>query len=52
MNRKFADKVLEVYDGSDLVWAHDYHLLLLPSYLMRKVFVPRQRCTWLKNSRK
>ena len=29
--------MLEIYDTSDLVWVHDYHLLLLPSYILRKV---------------
>jgi trehalose 6-phosphate synthase/phosphatase len=37
VNRLFADKVLEMYDQQDLVWVHDYHLLLLPSYILRKV---------------
>ena len=32
-NRRFADKVIEVYDSGDLVWVHDYHLMLLPSLL-------------------
>mmetsp|Transcript_36757 Transcript_36757/g.120109 ORF Transcript_36757/g.120109 Transcript_36757/m.120109 type:complete len:1189 (+) Transcript_36757:81-3647(+) len=35
VNRQFADKVVEVYEPSDLIWAHDYHLLLLPSYTLR-----------------
>ena len=40
-NRKFADKVIEVYDNGDLVWVHDYHLLLLPSYILRKLRTAR-----------
>ena len=40
-NRKFADKVIEVYDSADLVWVHDYHLLLLPSYILRKLRTAR-----------
>mmetsp|Transcript_16297 Transcript_16297/g.48310 ORF Transcript_16297/g.48310 Transcript_16297/m.48310 type:complete len:1006 (-) Transcript_16297:237-3254(-) len=36
VNRQFADKVVEVYEPSDLIWAHDYHLLLLPSFLLRR----------------
>ena len=40
-NRKFADKVIEVYDSGDLVWVHDYHLLLLPSYILRKLRTAR-----------
>jgi len=41
VNRKFADKVIEVYDSGDLVWVHDYHLLLLPSYILRKLRAAR-----------
>ena len=40
-NRRFADKVIEVYDSGDLVWVHDYHLLLLPSYILRKLRTAR-----------
>jgi len=35
VNRLFADKVVEVYETGDMIWAHDYHLLLLPSYTLR-----------------
>ena len=40
-NRKFADKVIEVYDSGDVIWVHDYHLLLLPSYILRKLRTAR-----------
>lgn len=40
-NRKFADKVIETYDSHDLIWVHDYHLLLLPSYILRKLRTAR-----------
>ena len=40
-NRKFADKVIEVFESGDLVWVHDYHLLLLPSYILRKLRTAR-----------
>lgn len=33
VNQRFAQKVLEVADGDDLVWVHDYHLMLLPQML-------------------
>jgi len=36
VNKKFADKVMEVYEPSYLTWVHDYHLLLLPSYILRR----------------
>jgi len=37
MNGLFARKVVEIYSDGDLIWAHDYHLLLLPNYLLRKL---------------
>lgn len=33
VNRKFADKILEVAGEDDLIWVHDYHLMLLPAML-------------------
>ncbi|UCD78200.1 MAG: bifunctional alpha,alpha-trehalose-phosphate synthase (UDP-forming)/trehalose-phosphatase [Desulfobacterales bacterium] len=33
VNRLFADTVLEMSEGGDTVWVHDYHLMLLPSIL-------------------
>ena len=41
VNKKFADKVIEVFEPSDHVWVHDYHLLLLPTSLLRKLHTPR-----------
>jgi len=35
-NKKFAEKVMEVYEPGYMVWVHDYHLLLLPSYILRR----------------
>jgi len=35
-NKKFAEKVMEVYEPGYLTWVHDYHLLLLPSYILRR----------------
>jgi trehalose 6-phosphate synthase/phosphatase len=32
-NRRFRDGVLEVLQPGDLVWVHDYHLMLLPGLL-------------------
>jgi trehalose 6-phosphate synthase/phosphatase len=37
VNRAFAEQVLEVAEPGDLVWVHDYHLLLLPALLREKV---------------
>ncbi|KAK4534121.1 hypothetical protein CDCA_CDCA01G0146 [Cyanidium caldarium] len=37
VNRKFADTVVSLYHEGDLIWIHDYHLLVLPSQLRRKL---------------
>lgn len=37
MNQKFANRILEIYKPGDIVWIHDYHLLLLPSMLRQHV---------------
>lgn len=36
VNAAFAKRVAEVYRPGDLIWIHDYHLLLVPS-LLRQV---------------
>ena len=41
VNRRFADAVIEIYNSGDVVWVHDYHLLLLPSYILRKLRTTR-----------
>lgn len=33
VNQKFADSVLETASEGDLVWIHDYHLMLVPGML-------------------
>ncbi|CAM9203153.1 unnamed protein product [Heterosigma akashiwo] len=37
VNRKFRDRIVEVYNDRDLVWVHGFHLLLVPSFLSRSV---------------
>jgi trehalose 6-phosphate synthase/phosphatase len=32
-NALFGKKILEVYKAGDILWIHDYHLMLLPKYL-------------------
>jgi trehalose 6-phosphate synthase/phosphatase len=32
-NTLFAQKILEVYQPGDILWIHDYHLMLLPKFL-------------------
>jgi trehalose 6-phosphate synthase/phosphatase len=36
VNERFADVVAEQYRPGDLIWIHDYHLLLLPGLLRRR----------------
>ena len=33
VNAAFAQKVLEIAGERDVVWVHDYHLMLLPAML-------------------
>jgi trehalose 6-phosphate synthase/phosphatase len=33
VNKKFCDAFLKVYQPGDIVWVHDYHLLLLPKMI-------------------
>lgn len=37
VNRLFCDKVLEVARETDIIWIHDYHLMLLPKYIREKL---------------
>jgi len=37
VQKLFSDVVTEVYEHGDLIWVHDYHLLLLPSFILRKL---------------
>jgi trehalose 6-phosphate synthase/phosphatase len=36
VNNRFCDAVLEVRKPDDIVWIHDYHLMLLPALLRKK----------------
>ena len=36
VNQRFADAVLKVYRKGDVVWIHDYHLLLTPQQIREK----------------
>ncbi|KAL6120836.1 hypothetical protein NUSPORA_02361 [Nucleospora cyclopteri] len=35
-NQIFADKILEIAEDDDIVWAHDYHLMLLPEIIKKR----------------
>lgn len=38
-NKKFADKVMEVINPEeDYVWIHDYHLMVLPTFLRKRFY--------------
>ena len=37
LNQKSADRILEIYKPGDIVWVHDYHLMLLPSLLRQRI---------------
>jgi trehalose 6-phosphate synthase/phosphatase len=37
VNQRFADLVVEHYQPGDLIWVHDYQLLLLPELLRRRL---------------
>lgn len=37
MNQLFADRILEIYQAGDVVWIHDYHLMLLPHMLRQRI---------------
>ena len=37
VNRLFADIVVQCFNEGDLVWIHGFHLVILPSYLTRRI---------------
>ena len=37
VNRKFADEIASVAKENDIIWIHDYHLMLLPKMLRERV---------------
>ncbi|CAG8567180.1 5836_t:CDS:10 [Diversispora eburnea] len=37
VNSRFADRIAEIYRPGDLIWIHDYHLLLVPQMLREKL---------------
>ena len=41
VNQLFASKVMEVYSGEEMVWVHDYHLMLTPSCIVRKLHLAK-----------
>ena len=37
MNQGFADRILQIYQPGDIIWIHDYHLMMLPSILRQRI---------------
>jgi len=37
VNHKFSEVVVQCFNEGDLVWIHGFHLLILPSYLTRRI---------------
>jgi trehalose 6-phosphate synthase/phosphatase len=37
VNQRFAEKVVQLYRPGDVVWVHDYHLMLVPELVRRAV---------------
>jgi trehalose 6-phosphate synthase/phosphatase len=37
LNQAFADKVVKNYKRGDVIWIHDYHLLLVPNMIRKKL---------------
>ena len=37
VNHKFAEKIIRTYHKKDLIWIHDYHLMLVPQIVRNKL---------------
>lgn len=37
VNQIFSTKIVEIYQKNDIIWIHGYHLMMLPSYIRRKI---------------
>ncbi|KZN87850.1 Alpha,alpha-trehalose-phosphate synthase [Penicillium chrysogenum] len=44
VNKIFADQISEEAADGDLIWVHDYHLLLLPRLLRERLYAQNKRC--------
>lgn len=44
VNETFADSVADSVQSGDLIWIHDYHLLLLPAYLRDRLKKQGKKC--------
>jgi trehalose 6-phosphate synthase/phosphatase len=41
VNDRFADAIADVYHPGDIVWVHDYHLMLVPALLRERIRAAR-----------
>nr|CAG8556645.1 5658_t:CDS:10 [Entrophospora candida] len=37
LNQKFADSIVEIYEHGDIIWVNDYHLLLVPAMVRKRL---------------
>lgn len=37
VNQVFADKISQIFEPGDVIWVHDYQLMLLPQFLRQKI---------------
>jgi trehalose 6-phosphate synthase/phosphatase len=37
VNQKFCDEIVDIVQPDDIIWVHDYHLMLLPGMLREKL---------------
>ena len=44
VNEIFAERIADEAKDGDLIWVHDYHLLLLPQLLRERLSAQSKRC--------
>jgi trehalose 6-phosphate synthase/phosphatase len=37
VNRKFVETIVQCFNTGDLIWVHGFHLLILPSFIARRI---------------
>lgn len=37
VNEAFADRVISSYKHGDVIWVHDYHLMLVPALIKKRL---------------
>jgi trehalose 6-phosphate synthase/phosphatase len=37
VNRAFSEKIIEIFQSGDMIWIHDYHLMLLPAMVRERI---------------